>query len=222
MRYEIKYLFPPTYADRVLAAVMRLPCMFREIYHERRVNNIYLETPELSDYLAATNGISRRSKTRLRWYGSLWHDNAIPQLELKSKFGFVGDKRSITLPAMSFGADFAFDEYRAEIAANPKVEAIIGNRLPILVNAYTRRYFATPDALCRITIDREQKFYTLASATMGEWFHVADNRIVLEVKFDREDLQKVADAIQLLGWHINKNSKYVNGVNIIVFGRNTY
>jgi hypothetical protein len=195
--------------------------MFREIFSERQVNNIYLETPELSSYRGAINGAPKRSKTRVRWYGTLWQEKADATLELKSKNGMVGSKYIISLPQMSFGNGFSFEEYRMSITSSIEVNAIITNLQPILVNTYLRRYFSTPDGLCRVTIDRRQRFYSLPIATMGEEFYISDNRIVLELKFEKQDFYRVANSIQRLGWHISKNSKYVNGVNAVVFQQNT-
>jgi hypothetical protein len=206
MRYEIKYVFPPACADEAERRILQLPCMFREIHRKRRVNNIYLDTPELSDYRDAVNGAGFRSKTRIRWYGELG-EAANPQLEVKLKRGLVGDKRVSP-----------FDGFTLPSAAALSV----GNRTPSLINTYVRRYFATPDGMCRVTIDKEQRFYPVSSAaSMGWQFGVPDNRIVLEVKFEKEDLRRVAGSIQAIGRHIGKNSKYVNGVNAVVLLRST-
>ncbi|GHU87758.1 VTC domain-containing protein [Spirochaetia bacterium] len=206
MRYEIKYVLPPAYDGEIERQVLHLPCGFHEIYHERQVNNIYLDTPELCDYSDAVNGVSSRSKTRIRWYGNFDRITR-PMLEVKFKRGLVGSKHVEP-----------FDMFTLQNAA----ELSVDRRVPRLVNAYTRRYFATPDEMCRITIDKEQKFYSPASAAMGEQFGIADNRILLEVKFKKDDLYKVANAIQQLNLHIGKNSKYVNGINAVMFLRTTY
>jgi hypothetical protein len=126
---------------------------------------------------------------------------------LKYKCGRVGGKQ------VSDFRDFSFYDLS---------ELSVGNRLPILVNTYKRRYFSTPDGICRVTIDKKQRFYSLESACMGKEFSIDDNRIVLEVKFDKEFLMSVADSLQKLGWLIGKNSKYVNGINSVKFMRSTY
>ena len=40
----------------------------RKTYADRRVHSIYLDTPEFNDYYDGVSGLSRRSKTRFRWY----------------------------------------------------------------------------------------------------------------------------------------------------------
>jgi hypothetical protein len=225
MRYEIKYTFPPAYsAENAVRSVLSLPGLFREIYSERRVNNIYLDTPEMADYSDAVNGVSERSKTRIRWYGELMQAVQTPILEVKEKRGMLGNKVSVPLAAFLFGPDFDYGRYYKDLFKRPdgaekqKILAVLGNRFPSLVNSYKRRYFAVPDDSVRITIDRELCYYDPKTVMYGEYGMPPDRRIILEAKFDVEDAYKAMDLLQPLGLHTAKNSKYVSGINHILYG----
>jgi hypothetical protein len=223
MRYEIKYVYPSVYLDRIEKEVLCLPCCFGEIYHERQINNMYLDTPDLADYRGAVNGASSRSKTRIRWYGTLWQHIEHPALEIKYKTGMVGEKKLFPLPPLSFDSNFEYEQYYRELAGALSSEksvilARLAVRTPAVVNTYRRRYFATPDGLCRITIDNDTRFYSLDAARMGEGFGAPNSRVILEVKFDTEYLPAAAQLLQNLGCHIGKNSKYVNGINAVYYG----
>jgi hypothetical protein len=227
MRYEIKYVLPAAQFDSVLKSVHSSPYMFREIYQERSVNNIYLDTFDLSDYNDAVNGVSSRSKTRIRWYGPLWQDVERPVLEVKRKVGLSGSKEGLPLPRMIFGEGFKWQHYaRAIDDMNPALHSDqnllkltrLHERLPSVVNTYKRRYFAAPDGLCRITLDWDMNFYSLAAAVMHARFCSTDRNIILEIKFEESNLRDVAAYVRSLGYRMAKNSKYVNGVNAVYYG----
>ena len=225
-RYEIKYVYPSVYLDRLEKEVLCLPYCFREIYYERQINNIYLDTPDFTDYRNAVNGVSTRSKTRIRWYGTLWQEIAHPTLEIKYKIGMVGGKKLFPLPPLSFDGSFVYERYFRNMAEVSSVchdvaLALLAEKMPAVVNTYQRRYFSTPDGLCRITLDREMRFYSPDMVCMGDGCGIPNSHIVLEVKFEKEQLIDVAQLLQNVGYHIGKNSKYVNGINAIYHGEST-
>jgi len=69
-RYERKFVADGFTLPEVLALVRRHPAAFREVYPARSVNNLYLDSPEFSDYHDHVNGVAHRNKTRIRWYGA--------------------------------------------------------------------------------------------------------------------------------------------------------
>jgi SPX domain protein involved in polyphosphate accumulation len=216
MRYEIKYVYPDNYADFLARDVLSLPGIFSEIYYERQVNNVYYDTPALTDYFDARNGIPRRSKTRVRWYGELGEIKN-PTLERKLKKGFAGAKSSASLAEYRLGENIAALKEISQDGYMVPGLFEVANRIPTLVNTYKRRYFATPDDLCRITVDYDLRYYSLTSVETG--FGISGERTVLEVKFEQEDLPLASELMQALGRHIGKNSKYVHGVSWVLFGR---
>jgi hypothetical protein len=219
MRYEIKYVFPSSWLERLTKDVLSSPYLFREIFWERQVNNIYMDTPSLQDYYEAVNGASSRSKTRIRWYGSLWQHAAEPVLEIKYKTGLSGEKISFPLKPLTFDGNFRYRQFMDNLKQNPGIPlGHLASRTLTLVNSYSRRYFGTPDGLCRVTIDRDMRFYSPHQALMGADFCFRDDAVILEIKFEKERLFEISDLFQSLGYRIGRNSKYVNGVKNIYFG----
>jgi hypothetical protein len=219
MRYELKYVFPSAQFEHIIKNILNSPYLFREIFWERQVNNIYIDTPSLQDYYEAVNGVSSRSKTRIRWYGPLWQYMEEPVLEIKCKTGLAGKKISFPLKPLLFDGNSLHRRFMDSLKQNPDIPAgHLASRTLTLINSYTRRYFSTPDGLCRVTIDRDMRFYSPHQALMGTDFCFHDNTIVLEIKFEKERLPEISGLFQSLGYRIGKNSKYVNGVNHIYFG----
>jgi len=202
MRYEIKYVFPQYAYNDLIIQIMSRPLLFREIYYERQVNNVYFDTPELCDFRESANGIPNRSKTRVRWYGELKNINS-PKLECKYKRGSVNGKIVKDYP------DFAIIDIKKLTA---------DNRCPTLVNTYKRRYFATPDGMLRVTVDRDLRYYGTTQAMINSEFGAKSQNVVLEIKFEREDMLESSERIQGFGWTVYKNSKYVNGINTVLYG----
>src|SRR5262245_57506625 len=100
-RYERKFIADGHTLAEVLAIVRRHPAAFRQSYPARVVNNVYLDSPALSNYYDHINGVSNRVKTRVRWYGPTSITLEKPVLEQKLKRGLVGGKSSHPLPAFS-------------------------------------------------------------------------------------------------------------------------
>jgi hypothetical protein len=70
-RYERQFVARAQTLTEVLALVHRHPAAFREVYPARAVNNIYLDSASLGDYIDHVHGAARRVKTRLRWAGHI-------------------------------------------------------------------------------------------------------------------------------------------------------
>jgi hypothetical protein len=207
MRYEIKYVYPPDYGAFLVRDVLAMPGMFREIFGERQVNNVYFDMHGLEDYRASVEGAPNRSKVRIRWYGGIGEIVA-PALEHKLKHGMVGSKNVTSLGNFTLGGD---NDLQGAAAA------LLSNRRASLVNSYRRRYFSNPDNSCRITVDWDMRYYD-PGWRLGEPFGIADSRIILEVKFDKEDLPIVSKITQHISRRVGKNSKYVCGINAVIFG----
>jgi len=97
-RYERKFLVDQLDAHQVRAMVKLHPSMFYEPYPPRYVNNLYLDTEGMENYLDNVSGVGERRKVRIRWYGDLFRDIEKPMLEFKIKNGLVGTKHISLLP----------------------------------------------------------------------------------------------------------------------------
>ncbi|HEY5910251.1 MAG TPA: VTC domain-containing protein [Verrucomicrobiae bacterium] len=106
-RYERKFTLPGVPLEQALILVRRHPAAFREAYPERTVNNLYLDSPALSDYHDHVNGAPNRLKTRVRWYGDRNGSILNPMLERKLKRGLLSGKVTHPLPSFILNGDGA-------------------------------------------------------------------------------------------------------------------
>ena len=86
-RYERKFFISGLKKEDIEFMVKLHPAIFREIYHERTVNNLYFDSYEMKSYLDNVSGNSQRAKVRIRWYGDLFGIIEKPVLEVKIKRG---------------------------------------------------------------------------------------------------------------------------------------
>ena len=96
-RYERKYFITKITGKDIDSIVKLHPAIFSEIFHERSVNNIYFDTPDLNNYFDNIDGNMYRVKSRIRWYGMTFGVIEKPVLELKIKNGLLGRKESYSL-----------------------------------------------------------------------------------------------------------------------------
>lgn len=225
MRYELKILLSSQDKEKVLKKIFSHPNMIREIYHERQINNIYFDTTGYSDYLASANGADMRKKYRIRWYGEQNQKEISSLLELKYKKGMVGSKKFVSMPTFSLENSFSYVDLFHKIRENfhsysPEEQFLLGEllgRSPVLLNTYTRRYFVTDDEKFRLTLDENMCFYSLYF-NQPYLFVGRDKNLLIEIKFDAENVKDARKLVNSLGLRVGKNSKYVNGVNFVLHG----
>ena len=160
-RYERKFVTDRLALSEVLALVRRHPAGFRETYPARSVNNLYLDSPEFRDYHDHINGVARRTKTRLRWYGAWAGCITSPTLEQKLKSGLVSGKVSHRLPPLSMNGHVSRPDLEAAFdSANlPALARFALHHLqPSLLNRYQRHYFQSADGRFRLTVDSDLQF----------------------------------------------------------------
>lgn len=215
-RYERKFLAPGWSLEQVCAAVREHPALFREVFPPRTINNLYLDTPGRRDYTDHVNGVSHRSKTRIRWYGALTGPIPSPALERKIRRGAVSGKLSWPLPALWVPADRPFEEinlHAAWEALPPAARASARDRIPSLVNRYRRRYLLSADGRLRLTIDWGLEFFAprwTAGLTLP--CRPAVPAVVLEMKFAPADADLAHEAARAFPLRPSRCSKYVLGV----------
>jgi hypothetical protein len=213
-RYERKFATPCLSEDEAEVAIKNNPFMFDEIYHERRVNNIYLDSLGMDSYFGNVMGYAERTKIRVRWYGDS-PDAARPTLELKVKRGLVGTKLSYPLPPFSLG-QLGLDEMK-EMFRRAKLpdwlEEKLGNQRFALYNSYKRKYFLSACKEFRATLDSELRYAGVMQqdplALSGER---PDFRVIVEVKYANEaDARGVTTHFP---FRMTKSSKYVTGIDL--------
>ena len=224
LRFERKFVFTDQSLEEVLNfTVLNNSFLFKEIFHERTVNNIYFDDGELTCYEQNVSGVDIREKYRLRWYGKDFHTIENPTFEVKKKFGEVGDKVSFKLK--NFTADLrasSADSIHSQLLQRISDEKNLGllgklqNLFPTLYNSYDRRYFLSQCGNFRITLDYHMKFYNPNYADFYASERTTDD-VVLELKYDREHDNESRLLSQEIDSRLSKNSKYVRGVEAISF-----
>ncbi len=215
-RYERKFNIVDGERIFVLEQIRRHPAMFREIYVPRQVNNIYLDTPNLKFYHDNKSGIAQRKKVRIRWYGDRMGNIENPKLEYKIKNNMVGDKWTFDLP----GFDLNDDVYTAKIQllfakANlpPPIAEDLARLRPTLLNTYQRTYFLSHNRHFRLTFDEEMHYYGLLQLQqISSAVKEVANQYVIELKYNLDMDDSAQTITHRFPWRIDKNSKYVNGI----------
>lgn len=215
LRYELKLLCPAHMASQARMWMRRHPAGLRVAHPPRRVNNIYWDTPDLSALMANLDGLSVRSKLRLRWYGDAL---AVidPYLELKYKNNLLGNKR---LTRLSCSLDLA--EPWVTVLANmlaclePSWRRRLRSRnQPTLLIRYLREYYVTPDGSVRVTLDTEQ-------TACDQRFSARPNTrcrlpvrdmVVIEIKADEIFADRVQEIANVFPVARTRNSKYAKGM----------
>lgn len=221
LRFERKFVYEQAQLEDLLyGTVLSNSFGFNEIYQRRMVNNIYYDDQAMSFYTQNVAGDSQREKYRLRWYGDAFEVIKNPTLEVKKKYGDVGDKfsykmKGFELSLMEVTAQEAYLTILKELKkkGDDTVYSTMQRLQPVLYNAYERRYFLSNCGRFRITLDYNMHFYNPNITTFKDSKRGLDD-IVLELKYEREHDFDARQLAQEIDARLSKNSKYVRGVEI--------
>lgn len=211
-RYERKFVVEGLDRDFPETAVKLHPAGFYEIYHERHINNVYLDTPRFDFYYDNVEGRHDRIKVRVRWYGDFFGEIGNPILEIKKKSGVVGTKESFKLPAFSFMSFEDIDNIKEAVTKADlpdEVRILVENLIPTLANRYRRKYFLDQTGDFRLTIDDDIEYYSILQ---GGVMVNEDNKVVIELKYDSGKNELLNKVVKFLPFRLTKNSKYVTGI----------
>lgn len=215
-RYERKFFVTELTKQEVEAIVKLHPAMFSEIFYERFVNNIYLDSYDLKNYFDNTSGAGERCKARIRWYGDFFGFIQKPALELKMKNNSLGAKAIFPLPGFIMDKGFScralkkvFEE--SEMPEELKIELKITE--PSLFNRYQRKYFQSKDKAFRFTVDSVVKYFqplNTYNTFLNDWTDY--NGIVLELKYEKDKDDLAPKITNSLPFRMTRSSKYVTGI----------
>jgi len=219
LRFERKFVFQSTNFENVLLGVSQNSYGFIEVFHKRKINNIYFDDSNYNFYKQNVEGVANRKKLRLRWYGEDTSQIISPTIEVKKKIGEVGDKDSYKLESTLLDLNLlTANEAHTYLLANTKNHIGLNHSLktlhPTLLNTYERRYFLSYCGRYRITLDFNQKFFN-PNYTKFERSELQLSDIILELKYAVEDDAETREVSQQIDTRLSKNSKYVNGVNML-------
>ena len=213
-RYERKYFIRQLSKYEIESLINLNPAIFSEIYHQRYVNNIYFDSFNLINLHDSVEGATNRAKVRIRWYGDLNGVIKHPVLEIKSKRGLGGSKKSFTFQSFIIKHNTTSKDIQAlihdsQIPANINLLGI----KPVLVNRYKRNYFQSVDKKYRITIDTNMVFYNFSSLSVSflKKFDFGSN-VIVELKYQPHEDLTANKVTNHFPFRMTKMSKYVLGV----------
>jgi len=222
-RFERKYAITDLSRYEVISLIHTHPAVFREVYPERRVNNVYLDTEDLANYLENQMGAARRRKLRVRWYGEMFGRLLAPNLEVKARDGNLGGK--LVYPLLEFELSQNFTKAAlSDLFQRSELPALLKDELhtlqPAILSRYTRRYFESYDHKYRITVDwnMESRRINLRSNTFRDK-QIDRSSTIVELKYSQHDDVGAIEITRAFPFVISRNSKYVNGIEAIASGQ---
>lgn len=219
-RYETKFSVTSINFHEIEHILKTHPAVFKKIFYKRNVNNIYFDNIDLSSYRDNIEGEKYRRKVRIRWYGNLFGECKEPKLEVKNKSGPLGWKERHKLTNFTINDHMYFD-YKSLINNLIKAENFDVLKLnlphlrPTLLNRYERSYYLSADKKYRVTLDTNMQFYSINPVLEFFKTYSDEEKTVVELKYDQEDLDGVDKITQSFPFRITKNSKYVIGIDRI-------
>lgn len=220
-RYERKYLVDGMDHHQAIALIKRHPYLFYQPYPPRRINNFYLDTPEMDNYNDNVSGAENRRKVRLRWYGEILGEIEKSTLEFKIKRGLVGTKRLYPFSGFSLRDGYHTGDLRrlGRLSDLPEdIKLVLLTQQIVLLNSYFRYYFATRDNRFRLTVDKGLNYYRVGRFNNSFTHSQTDHRsIVVEMKYDKENDLEAQHVSGFFPFRVTKSSKYVQGIDRVYF-----
>ena len=204
-RYELKYVLQRHEWHDLMEVLMFHPAGFSILYPERWVNNIYFDDLDFSACQSNLSGISDRIKFRYRWYGdvSAWSEGII---EKKVKHNSLGFKEYIKAQTVK--------DYKALLKFVRDID-FTTQLQPSIQNRYLRQYYIDRSQKFRLTID-DHLSYNSALLNEGPqdmgFASEVDDRIIVELKFNKADVDSFESINNYFPFRLAKHSKYVTGV----------
>ena len=215
-RYERKFYVEGLTREEIETILKFHPAIFREIYHKRTVNSIYFDSFNLQHYFDNINGVEKRLKVRIRWYGNLFGFIENPVLELKLKHNLHVGKLQYPVKPFTLDNDFSSDVMRKvfeESSFPPAIKLHLMELNFCLLNSYSRRYFLSSDRKYRITLDVDRQVYRLFPCQNNFLYKSTDSAtVILEVKYNKIQDEFVDNITNHFPFRITRSSKYADGI----------
>ncbi len=202
MRHEKKYRIEHSSLGEVKQVLLSHPVSFSTAFPDRHINSIYFDTAQLTSFLQNQDGISQRTKYRIRWYGDSLTNIKSPQLEIKIRDNEFGTKEITALP------DFDLNNTELETIAKKYIPLEL---MPKVITRYKRSYYISHNQILRATVDTAVTYHGFGRYQYKTVPHL-DPAIILELKCAKDEVTFLSEACQHIPYRIQKNSKYVNGI----------
>lgn len=214
MRYEQKLVLEQHQLDALTYRLSLQGCLLKKLHPPREVNNLYFDSWDMSDMQEHISGVLSRSKYRVRWYDN---DQQNMKFEVKIKNNQLGWKERYPIQH-KIAWRKKWTQITRELAASLP-ESFRPNFLlkchPVLINNYHREYFVIANKDCRLTIDSELNYYSQRMSPYPNTVRgQSDDRLVLEIKCDRENHNSIKSAMKHINGSFQSYSKYLEGYRL--------
>ena len=215
-RYERKFIIQYNFLIPFLADV--LSSGYTKVYSDRKVNNIYLDDYNFSSLNHNFDGLSKREKYRIRWYGNTF-DLSKKTLEIKTKNEFLNTKKFYKVEPLQLKNLGEINNFYLFFKKNLYVKnemnklLFLENKRPTLFNSYTRMYFENNIKGVRLTLDRDLVFHSPITK-----INYTEKNIIVEIKYNKE----INFTNKLKQLSFTRYSKYVKGASQTNFSNIIY
>jgi hypothetical protein len=215
LRLELKFVTKNYNYDLINNWLKFHSSNFKREHKNRIINNIYFDTFSLTSLDENIKEHNKRFKIRYRWFNN-FNNSKNGSVEIKSKHNIYGWKNKFPIKKLNISENKSWKEIKKKLLDNvpENVKIILQNySVPIIINQYLREYFVSSDKKFRITIDRNQKNFSQINRLKPNLSKNSElfNNIVLEVKFYKEEENKIKNLLSDIPIKYSKNSKYING-----------
>ena len=207
LRYERKWIFSNVNYIDILNKALKSRFFFHIQHPKRFVNSLYFDDYNQTSIRENLNGVSNRTKFRIRWYGKNCFILNVPKLEIKIKKNFLNYKKIFPLKRLD-GLNLKNPNHIKLICS--EVEKIHKKRLlnPTVTTHYERLYLVSNNKMIRATIDHKLKGTNFNCHFQNPIFKTSED-LILEFKYKQEYDNYVRKNIQKISSRFSKNSKYV-------------
>jgi len=208
LRYERKWVFKDVNYNDIFNKALKSKFLFHIQHPKRHVNSIYFDDNNYTSIKDNLDGVSDRSKYRVRWYGKNSFVLHNPKLEIKIKKNFLNYKKIFPLEKLDNLNLKNMNHVKLinnEVNNTIKKKSLFAN----LTTHYERLYLVSLNKKIRATID-----YNLKGTNFNCYFQnpisIERKDVILELKYDQEYDSYVRRNIQNISSRFSKNSKYIN------------
>ena len=217
-RSEIKYLLYGVSKKTLFIQYKLSSLLLAKTFPDRWVNNIYFDNINLDSFNQSIEGISKRTKIRLRWYGD-FHNLENPSLEIKYKSGHKNMKKSVLIKdKLIYDKSFSelFSSLIGSKSLNKNFKYLLKELRPVVVNRYFRSYHSSANNKLRVTTDTYLNFRNLITGFINSniWKKQKDVSIV-ELKFEKSDDYIINFMTEMRSrYRMSQISKYTHGLQL--------
>lgn len=230
-RFEFKYLLPARLTDRLIPSLRHYmdwdPYALNGERKSYMVNSLYFDSRNFRNYYQKIDGLKKRKKFRIRYYGNELNSSTNVFLEYKRKDDMVVKKDRVMI---------SWEEVNEVIKRNGKLKDIekrdddfarelkydlisYGMKPKVWVGYWRKPLIGKNDSNIRVTFDYGLK----AERCGGMVFKVAERKIfpeylIMEIKYNRIMPWWLHDLIKKFQLQRGAHSKYCYGVERVYWG----